>query len=431
LVPALLLAIATIPSTGVVHLPPGTIDLDRELRIPDNAHDLEITGDHTTLRASKAFQGRALLSCAGCRRLTLRNIVFDGKREAVAKPLPLPPSDKTFAQFFPNNGVLLENCDGVSTDRLDFHAIAGFAILATASKHVAIEHATITDSGSRNSKDRNNTTGGILLEEGSDDFAVTDSSFRNILGNALWTHSRYGSPRNLRGKFINNRFETIGRDAIQIGHASQVQVTGNIGTSIGYPAAAVDVEGGGTPVAIDTAGNVDQTVYQGNRFQEINGKCFDLDGFHDGALRGNTCVNHGQPQDYAFGHFGIVFNNSNIDMQSQNITVENNEMDGMKFGGIFVIGTGHHIRNNRLRHLNTAHCNENQTQFGCSVLGEPDVLQSGIYLGSHADRPAPARDNSIEGNTITGWKMSARCIAAAPTVKLSDNKISNNKCSDE
>jgi hypothetical protein len=81
--------------------------------------------------------------------------------------------------------------------------------------------------------------------------------------------------------------------------------------------------------------------------------------------------------------------------------------------------------------LNTAHCNENQTQFGCSVLGEPDVLQSGIYLGSHADRPAPARDNIIEGNIITGWKMSTRCIAGAPNVKLSDNKISNNKCSDE
>jgi len=427
----LLLAIATIPSSGVFHLPSGTVEVDEELRIPANAHDLEITGDRTTLRASNTFHGRALLSCNGCRRLTVRNIAFDGNRDGLAKPLPLPPSDRTFALFFPNNGILLENCDGVSTDHLDFRAIAGFAILAAASKHVEIAHAIVSDSGSRNDKNRNNTTGGILFEEGAEDFAVSDSTFRNIIGNALWTHSRYGSPRNARGRFINNRFATIGRDAIQIGHASQVQVTGNVGNHIGYPAETIDVEGGGTPVAIDTAGNVDQTTYENNQFEEINGKCFDLDGFHDGALRGNKCVNRGKPEEYAFGHFGIVFNNSNIDMQSKNITVEKNAMDGMKFGGIFVIGTGHKIRNNRLSHLNTAHCNENKALFGCAVLDEPDILQSGIYLGSHADRPAAARDNIIEGNTITGWKMSTRCIAAAPAVKLSDNKIANNKCSDE
>jgi parallel beta helix pectate lyase-like protein len=431
LVSALLFAIAAIPSTGVFRLPPGAIDLEQELHIPDNAHDLEITGDHTTLRASNTFHGRALLICTGCRSLTIRNVAFDGNREALAKPLPVPPSDRTFAQFFPNNGILLDRCDGVSTDHLEFRAIAGFAILTTASKQVTIEHATVADSGSRNSKDRNNTTGGILFEEGTQDFSVTDSSFQNVLGNALWTHSRYGSPRNVRGRFINNRFATIGRDAIQVGHASRVQVTGNTGNHIGYPAETIDVEGGGTPVAIDTAGNVDQTSYADNEFTEINGKCFDLDGFHDGAVRGNKCTNRGQPGDYVFGHFGIVFNNSNIDMQSKNIVVENNEMDGMKFGGIFVIGTGHQIRNNRLRHLNAAHCNENKAQFGCAVLDEPDILQSGIYLGSHADRPAPARDNVIEGNTITGWKMSTRCIVAAPTVKLTDNKITNNRCSDE
>jgi len=431
LAPALLLAIAAIPSTGVFHLPPGTIDLDRELRIPANAHDLEIRGNGTTFRASNRFQGRALLSCVGCVRLTLRNLTFDGYREVLAKPLSLPPSERTFVQFFPDNGILLENCDGVSTDHLEFRAIAGFAILAMASKHIAIEHATVADSGSRNDKDRNNTTGGILFEEGSEDFSVTDSKFENVLGNALWTHSRYGSPRNVRGRFVNNRFANIGRDAIQVGHASQVQVIGNIGNHIGYPVAAIDVEGGGTPVAVDTAGNVDQTTYADNEFEEINGKCFDLDGFHDGAVRGNKCTNRGPAEDYAFGHFGIVFNNSNIDMQSRNIVVENNEIIGMKFGGIFVIGTGHQIRNNRLRHLNTAHCNENKAQFGCAVLGEPDILQSGIYLGSHADRPAAARDNVIEGNTITGWKMSTRCILAAPTVLRSDNKIVNNNCSDE
>jgi hypothetical protein len=426
-----LLVTLSFPQTGTVHLVPGSIEVASELRLPAGAHDLVISGDHTVLRASANFRGRAVLSCQGCRHVTFRNFAIDGNRAALEKPLPLPPSDKAFASFYPNNGILIEDADRVEMDHVDFTNIANFAILVNHSHDVVLGHITIEDSGSRNAKGRNNTSGGILLEQGTDAFTVSDSLFRNIRGNAVWTHSYYGAPRNRSGKIANNKFLDIARDAIQIGHATEVLVAGNTGSRIGYPVDLIDVEGGGTPVAIDTAGDVDQSDYESNRFEEINGQCIDLDGFHDGIVRRNTCINRGQAEDYAFGHFGIVFNNSNIDMQSQNITVENNEMDGMKFGGIFVIGTGHHIRNNRLRHLNTAHCNENQTQFGCSVLGEPDVLQSGIYLGSHADRPAPARDNIIEGNIITGWKMSTRCIAGAPNVKLSDNKISNNKCSDE
>ncbi len=79
----------------------------------------------------------------------------------------------------------------------------------------------------------------------------------------------------------------------------------------------VDVENGGTPVGIDTAGNVDQSTYEHNRFEEIDGKCIDLDGFHDGAVRGNTCINRRPPEDYPFGHFGIVFNNASIEMRSR------------------------------------------------------------------------------------------------------------------
>ena len=52
-------------------------------------------------------------------------------------------------------------------------------------------------------------------------------------------------------------------------------------------------------------------------------------------------------------------------------------------------------------------------------------------LGSHAEHPDPARGNLIEGNTISGWKMKTRCIQAAPGVKLSDNTIRKNTCTDE
>lgn len=427
---ALLIALH-FPATGTAHLPAGVTEISSEIRLPDGAHDLTVIGDHTTLHAASNFHGRALLSCHNCRRVMFRNFGIDGNREAVARPMPLPPTDKSFASFFPDNGILIEDTDGFSVDHVEFTRVAGFAILVNHSKNVLIDHVSIADSGSLNAKGRNNSTGGILLEEGTDQFTVADSIFRNVRGNAVWTHSRYMSPRSSGGKIANNQFFDIGRDGIQVGHATKVDVVGNHGSRIGMAADLVDVENGGTPVGIDTAGNVDQSTYEYNQFEEIDGKCIDLDGFHDGAVRGNTCVNRQPPEDYPFGHYGIVFNNASIEMRSQNIVVEANVLDGMKFGGIFIVGTGHKILRNRMLHTNTAHCNENRQKFGCSVLGEAEVLETGIYLGSHAEHPDPARGNLIEGNTVSGWKMKTRCIQAAPGVKLSDNTIRNNTCTNE
>ena len=420
-----------LPHTGVVHLPAGVTEVSSELKLPEGAHDLTIVGDNTTLHASSSFHGRAMLSCRNCRRISFRNFVIDGNRPALERPMPLPPTDKSFASVFPNNGILIEDSDGVALDHVDFANITNFAVLIAHSKNVLIDHISLKDSGSLNAKGRNNTSGGILLEEGTEQFTVTDSVFRNIRGNAIWMHSRFMSPRNGRGKIAIIQFFDIGRDAIQVGHATQVGVAGNRGSRIGLAVELVDVENGGTPVGIDTAGNVDQSVYERNSFDEIDGKCIDLDGFHDGSVRGNTCTNRRPPEDYPFGHFGIVFNNASIEMRSQNIVVEDNELDGMKYGGIFLIGAGHRILRNRLLHINTAHCNENRQRFGCSVLGEVEVLETGIYLGSHAEHPDPARGNVIEGNTISGWKMKLRCIQAAPGVKLSDNTIRKNTCTDE
>ncbi len=421
----------TIPSTGTVHLPPGVTEVSSEIKIPDGAHNLTVIGDHSILRAASGFHGRAILSCHNCRLIEFRNFAIDGNRQALEKPTPLPPSDKSFASFFADNGILIEDTDGFSVDHLDFTQIASFAILVNHSSNILIDHVSVKDSGSLNAKGRNNTTGGILLEEGTNRFVVGDSIFGNVRGNGLWTHSRYMSPRNIGGKIAKNIFFDIGRDAIQVGHASKVSVIGNEGSRIGMDADLVDVENGGTPVGIDTAGNVDQSAYEYNHFEEIDGKCIDLDGFHDGTVRGNTCVNRRAPEDYPFGHFGIVFNNASIEMRSQNIVVEENELDGMKFGGIFLIGTGHKILRNRMRNLNTAHCYENSAKFGCSVLGEAEVLETGIYLGSHAEHPASASGNWIEGNTISGWKMKLRCIQGAPGVKLSGNTIRNNTCTND
>jgi parallel beta-helix repeat protein len=294
-----------------------------------------------------------------------------------------------------------------------------------------VEKVTVEDCGSVNGKGRNNTSGGILIEEGSEDFTVKNSLLRRVMGNGIWTHSTFKSKRNFTGVFEGNRIETVGRDAIQVGHANRVKVINNSGRGIGYPASVVDVDGGGIPVAIDTAGKVDEGVYSNNKFEEINGKCFDLDGFHDGEVSGNVCINRGPAGSYPQGHFGLVMNNTNQEMQSQNIVVTGNTFDGTKYGGIYVIGTGHKILNNTLTRINLAKCNEQAHLYGCSfVANEPELMQSGIYLGTRAERPAMAEGNMVVGNKVSGHMMARRCVVEASPV-TGKNTIRGNVCVDE
>ena len=372
---------------------------------------------------------RGTLRVEGPCRVTLRRLTYTGARGTAPQPQALPPSDRRFVDHYRGNGVVLIGCERAVIEDSTFAEVAGFAILASGVRAVEIRRVTVRDSGSKNALGRNNATGGVLLEDGTSNFVVEDSKFTGVLGNAVWTHSRYHHERNGPGVIRNNSFAEIGRDAVQVGHAHDVAVAGNVITRVGFPVEAIDVEGGGTPVGIDTAGNVEASTYAKNRMSEINGKCFDLDGFHHGAVTENECVNKGPAAAYPFGHFGVVMNNTNPDMQSVGIQIVGNRFEGMRFGGIFVIGSGHVIRKNVLRRLHTAHCSEAGAHAGCTHFeGEPDLLRTGIYLGRRAERPAVTRGNRIEGNEILGWRMDKKCIGFAPGVDSKDNQVSGNLC---
>jgi hypothetical protein len=409
---AVVILAASRPDSRVMQLPRGVVELHTEMLLESGVQLLGAPSG-TVVRAASDFHGRALIVVRGDHVL-LRDFALDGNRAALEVRAGLPGYDVPFARFTPNNGVLAEGVSQLAIEHLDFREIAGFAILVSRSHGVTIDRVRVTGSGSRNLAGRNNTTGGILLEEGTSDFVVARSEFRNILGNGLWTHSLYPSPRNAHGVFFENRFDTIGRDALQAGHATQMRIEANTGTRIGYPEAAIDAEAQAIPVAIDTAGNVDQSLYIRNQFSAINGKCIDLDGFHDGAVRDNVCTD--------VAGYGIVMNNTNPDMQPAHVRIEGNLLRNVKYGGIFVIGTENVIVRNRLLNLNTAHC-------GCPFTpGEPDMFRSGIYLGKGAERPAISRGNLVEDNEITGYEMAARCVGAAPNVLPDWNRIGKNRC---
>jgi Right handed beta helix region len=417
-------------TTGVIQLPTGVTEITSELVLAPGAHDLEIAGSGSILKADESFKGRAIIVADGAQRIKFRDFTIDGNRRSLEKSLEMVPPENALRNYYADNGILLDRVTGAEMTTLRFANVVSFPILVSRSSGVRIREVSVEDSGGRNAKGRNNLTGGILIEEGTSDFEVRNSIFRRILGNALWTHSLATSQRLKDGVFDGNKFDTIGRDAIQVGHATNIKVSGNTGRDIGWPTDVVDVENGGTPVAIDTAGNVDHTEYSGNKFEEVNGKCFDLDGFHDGVVKQNQCSNLKRPQDYLFGHFGIVMNNSNPEVHAENIVVEDNLIDGTKYGALFLMGRGHRILNNRFLHVNQAQCSETK-EFLCVYRNEePHMLDSGIYLGRGVARMEETRENVIRGNTISGHKMDQRCIMAGPGVSLKANTIAGNHCSD-
>jgi len=415
------------PGPRVVQLPAGTFELHRELLVA-NGMELRGAAAGTVLRAAADFDGRALVVVYGA-GVTLRGFTIDGNRGELEHRTGLPPSDKPFSQFTRGNGVLAAGVAKLRIEDMRFRNIAGFAVLVSRSRDVRIEHVEVADSGSRDGRGRNNATGGILLEEGTRDFRVSRSQFRNIRGNGVWTHSLFTSPRNQDGWIAFNQFADLARDAIQVGHATNVRVEDNQGTRIGYPAELVDLEDQAYPAALDTAGDVDRTTYARNRFTEVDGKCIDLDGFHDGAVVENSCVNRPDAGLYPFGNVGILFNDSNPHTRSNRIRVIGNVLDGVKFTAIYAFGTGHTIAHNRLLNVNLAHCNEEAARSGCYYpKDEPDALQSGIYLGRGFLWREPARGNLVEDNEISGFGMKARCIGLAPGVEPGANIVRNNRC---
>lgn len=404
----------------------GTVELHAPMTI-DAGTELRGAPQGTTLLLAADFHGDAAIITAGHTRLT--GFVIDGNRVALEIKQGLPPYDRPFAGFTPNNGIFTRDSERVEIDGVAFRRISGFAILASHVTHFEARNLTIEDSGSHNPAGGNNATGGILIEEGSSEFRVTHSTFRNILGNALWTHSLYASSRGARGVFAENRIETVGRDAIQIGHATDMTVADNDAAHIGFPVDVSDLASRAIPVGIDTAGNVDNTRYLSNRISEINGKCMDLDGLHDSEIRGNVCVNGAPPSAYPLGNYAIVMNDTNPDMSTRNIRIVENLIVRPVFGAVFVIGERNLIAHNRFLDLNTAHCNQNLAHYQCLyALADPHILEAGVYFGRGAERPAPAKGNLVEDNVITGWNMRTGCVVSAPDIPMSWNRTRDNDC---
>ncbi|MDP9170316.1 MAG: right-handed parallel beta-helix repeat-containing protein [Acidobacteriota bacterium] len=412
---------------GTIHLAPGETHIDRPFE------NVSIIGDErgSVIVMDAGFQGSGAIKADGVDGLKLLNFGIRGNRITMKSPWYLPLKEAAFADYYPDNGIVIRNSRHITVQGIRFSRIKTFPLIVNASSDVAIDSVHIEDCGTLNSAGRNNTSGGILLEEGVSRFEVRHSSFGRIAGSAIWTHSYARSPRAADGVIRDNTIETVGRDAIQVGHATRVRVENNRGSQLGYPIDYVDVETHAVAVALDTAGNVDRSVYTNNRFTDVNGQCIDLDGFHDGEVTRNSCINAKAMEAYPALHYGIVFGNNDPGMQPTGIVIANNTLQGFAYGAVFLVGTHNRVENNRFLNINLAHCGAVPLSARCNyALDQPDLLRSGIYLSDNGGRHTVTRDNVIRGNTLQGYGIKSHCVGSAPAVNAASNMIANNVCSD-
>jgi hypothetical protein len=413
-----------------VELPAGETHLKRPMEIPKSAH-AAVRGNPrgSTLILDADFKGSAAIVADGASDLIIEGFTIRGNRTDLKSDWYLPPGETPFADYFSDNGIVVRNSSGVAIRNVTMTGIRAFPVIVSASSDVMIDGVRIKDSGTLNRAGRNNTSGGILLEQGVARFEVLRCSVSRITGNAIWTHSYSSSPRSSDGSIHDNTISRVARDAIQVGHATKVRVENNTGSELGYPAEYVDVESQAVAVALDTSGNVDLSLYAGNRFTDVNGQCIDLDGFHDGSVLDNTCLDRKPLEDYPWLHAGIVFGNNNPSVESANVIVKGNDIEGFAYGGVFLIGLGNRIEDNRFTDMNRAHCGIIPVPARCAyALDQPDMLRAGVYLANNGGRPAVTKRNVIRGNTITGFGMKEHCVAAAPGVSLAENIIEANRC---
>jgi hypothetical protein len=253
-------------------------------------------------------------------------------------------------------------------------------------------------------------SGGIRMGGGTQDFQIRQCKLTRVLGTAIQVGSEANSPRNADGWIEENEIRRVTRSAISVSDSTRIRVERNTATEIGYPREALVSENPGPPMAIETAGTVDESVYALNTFEDINGVCIGLSGFHHGEVRRNRCVNQKPFAEYPRGGAGIVMGESNAGASSEEVRILDNELEGIKQGGIVVTGRGHRIEKNRMRFLNQA--------------GESTVESSGIYLR------AASGDIVITDNLITGRGMKQRCIGYAPGVDPEKQTRDRNICLD-
>ena len=327
--PETILRKALTAKTGTVMLPAGVIEISREVTIPADAHDLLVRAKGTTLKASAAFRGRALLYIAGGLNIRVEDLALDGSRDAVGRMASLPPSGTMYARVVANNGIVAEGVTGLEIARVKARNIAGFAVLVNGGLGAKLSEIEVTDSGGYNPQHRNNGAGGIALEEGLADFDVRRCLIGGIRGSAI-------TLRNVkRGVIQENELNVLARDAVTADHVTSVIIRNNRSREIGYPTSDFD----GSAVCFRLTASSDNTVEANTCTETLLGAII------VSGQRNRVTANHLTKLNAGHREVGGVF----LDTGSSANIVEGNDIAGPGMGNrCVVLGPGVAPNTNRV-----------------------------------------------------------------------------------
>ncbi len=253
--------------TGTAKLPSGVIEISREIILPSDAHDLEIQGANTTIKASSEFRGRALLVLPAGKNIKIHDLALDGNRDAFPQPIAPAPPTSMLSRVVANNGIIAEGVAGLEITQVKATQFAGFPILVNGGRNIRIHDVEITESGSLDANKINNGSGGLVLEEGVADFEIVHALIGKVRGNGIWIRSADNSTSATKGRIADCEFAIIARAAIEMNHSTGVTIENNTGHMIGFPGEEVLTGGTALPAAIATSGSVEHAAIRGNVFR--------------------------------------------------------------------------------------------------------------------------------------------------------------------
>ena len=218
----------------------------------------------STLRASAEFKGRAMVVLGS--DATVERVTIDGNRAKLARPMPIAPYDRAFADFY-------RTTESSASGTHEHHHSK-----CEAEKHCKLRGnrergeerqrssaSTVSDSGSLNDKAATTRPGAFFSRKEQRSSSCRTACFENVHGNGIWTHSRNVLGTGMAESQATDS-STIGRDAIQVGHATEVRVDHQYRLAHRISHEMVDMEGGGCRSRSTLREMCDKSVYEENEF---------------------------------------------------------------------------------------------------------------------------------------------------------------------
>jgi hypothetical protein len=354
------------------------------LRIPSGVWNVGTGGGHLTITNTITIIGdgagsaiwrtgnlsasnAGLFDIINANNVRISNLWIDGETFSSTGVDYTTVSSPLQSNFTQNTTIWVHGGTNVKIDHILIQHTGGYATIIDATSAsvntVVLDNNTYQNNrpflfGSGLDLSYGSWVGGVLIvsdgvSNNVQNFTASNNTMRCVSGHGMWIHATSGSSlldKNM--KFVNNHFQDMGLDGIQIGVSDGVVVANNNFLRNGYVSTSDNAVGvpkwfaittSIPPVAIDSTNLTINFKYIDNVVLTYNGGCFDLDGAGYGAVQSNQCLVPfpGDPE-YSDAQ-PSVWGPSNLLGQNWMFGVNTGNSNNTAFAGNLVEVTGNHF----------------------------------------------------------------------------------------